>query len=72
MRGADVRVRIVGAGIAEAAAAYKHRWRPRTDWVRRQTHRRDRTRHLPVAVRDVVLKRFGRRIFRYRPPREPH
>jgi FAD-dependent urate hydroxylase len=58
--------------IAEAAAAYERRRRPRTDWVLRQTHRRDRTRTLPPAIRNVVLKRFGRRIFdaNYRPLRE--
>jgi 2-polyprenyl-6-methoxyphenol hydroxylase-like FAD-dependent oxidoreductase len=59
--------------IAGAAAAYERRRRPRTDWVRRQTHRRDRTRSLRPAVRNAVLKGFGRRIFRanYRPLREP-
>jgi 2-polyprenyl-6-methoxyphenol hydroxylase-like FAD-dependent oxidoreductase len=58
--------------IAEAVAAYERRRRPRTDWVLRQTHRRDRTRKLPSAVRNVVLKGFGRRIFHanYRPLRE--
>jgi 2-polyprenyl-6-methoxyphenol hydroxylase-like FAD-dependent oxidoreductase len=58
--------------IAEALVAYERRRRPRTDWVLRQTHRRDRTRGLPTAVRNVVLTRFGRRIFdaNYRPLRE--
>ncbi len=60
-------------GIAEALTRYERRRRSRTDWVRRQTHRRDRMRSFPSAVRNVVLKRFGRRIFRanYRPLREP-
>lgn len=58
--------------IAEALAAHERRRRPRTDWVLRQTHRRDSTRALPPAVRNVVLRASGRRIFRanYRPLRE--
>jgi FAD-dependent urate hydroxylase len=46
--------------------------RPRTDWVRAQTHRRDRTRYLPTVVRNMVLRAFGRRIFQsnYRPLRQ--
>jgi 2-polyprenyl-6-methoxyphenol hydroxylase-like FAD-dependent oxidoreductase len=61
------------ATISEAVAVYEHRRRPRTDWVLRQTHRRDRTRTLPPAVRNPVLKGFGPHIFRanYRPLREP-
>jgi 2-polyprenyl-6-methoxyphenol hydroxylase-like FAD-dependent oxidoreductase len=59
-------------GIPMALAAYERRRRPRTDWVLRQTHRRDRTRTLVPAVRNLVLKGFGRRIFRanYRRLRE--
>jgi 2-polyprenyl-6-methoxyphenol hydroxylase-like FAD-dependent oxidoreductase len=58
--------------IPDAFAAYERRRRPRTDWVLRQTHRRDRTRTLYPAVRNLVLKRFGQRIFHanYRPLRE--
>jgi 2-polyprenyl-6-methoxyphenol hydroxylase-like FAD-dependent oxidoreductase len=58
--------------VPDATAAYERRRRPRTDWVLRQTHRRDRTRTLHPAVRSPVLKRFGRRIFHtnYRPLRE--
>jgi FAD-dependent urate hydroxylase len=58
--------------IAAALSAFEARRRPRTDWVREQTHRRDRTRYLPTAVRNTVLRAFGRRIFRsnYRPLRE--
>jgi 2-polyprenyl-6-methoxyphenol hydroxylase-like FAD-dependent oxidoreductase len=61
------------ATISEAVAAYEHRRRPRTDWVLRQTHRRDRTRTLPPAVRNPVLRKFGPHIFHanYRPLREP-
>jgi FAD-dependent urate hydroxylase len=55
--------------VSEALSAFEARRRPRTDWVRAQTHRRDRTRYLPVAIRNAVLRAFGRRIFRsnYRP-----
>lgn len=38
--------------------------RPRTDWVREQTHRRDHTRSLPSGIRNAVLRIVGRRIFR--------
>jgi FAD-dependent urate hydroxylase len=55
--------------IPDALAAFEARRRPRTDWVRAQTRRRDHTRHLPPTVRDNVLRVFGRRIFHanYRP-----
>jgi FAD-dependent urate hydroxylase len=58
--------------ILEALAVYERRRRPRTDWVLRQTHRRDRTRSLPPAIRNAILKRRGRHIFHanYRPLRE--
>ena len=48
--------------IPEALATFEARRRPRTDWVRAQTRRRDHTRYLPPAVRDSVLRVFGRRI----------
>ena len=55
--------------VPAALSAFEARRRPRTDWVRAQTHRRDRTRYLPTVVRNTVLRAFGRRIFRsnYRP-----
>jgi 2-polyprenyl-6-methoxyphenol hydroxylase-like FAD-dependent oxidoreductase len=58
--------------IASALAAFEARRRPRTEWVRAQTHRRDRSRHLPGPVRDVVLGRFGMKVFQanYRPLRD--
>jgi 2-polyprenyl-6-methoxyphenol hydroxylase-like FAD-dependent oxidoreductase len=58
--------------VPAALAAFEARRRPRTDWVRAQTHRRDRTRYLPTVVRNAVLRPFGRRIFRsnYRPLRD--
>jgi 2-polyprenyl-6-methoxyphenol hydroxylase-like FAD-dependent oxidoreductase len=62
----------VAGSIPEALAAYERRRSPRTDWVLRQTHRRDRTRTLSPALRNPVLNRFGRPIFHanYRPLRE--
>ena len=55
--------------IPDALAAFEARRRPRTDWVRAQTHRRDHTRYLPPTVRNNVLRVFGRKIFHanYRP-----
>ena len=55
--------------VPGALAAFESARRPRTDWVRAQTHRRDRTRTLPPVVRNGVLRLAGRRIFRanYRP-----
>jgi FAD-dependent urate hydroxylase len=58
--------------VPAALSAFEARRRPRTDWVRAQTHRRDRTRYLPTVVRNLVLRALGRRIFRsnYRPLRD--
>jgi FAD-dependent urate hydroxylase len=55
--------------IPAALSAFEARRRFRTDWVLAQTHRRDRTRHLPTPVRNTVLRAFGQRIFRsnYKP-----
>jgi 2-polyprenyl-6-methoxyphenol hydroxylase-like FAD-dependent oxidoreductase len=55
--------------IADAVAAFETRRRPRTEWVRAQTHRRDHTRYLPTTIRNNVLRFLGRRIFHahYRP-----
>jgi len=55
--------------IPDAIAAFQARRRPRTDWVRAQTHRRDHTRYLPPTISDNVLRFLGRRIFHanYRP-----
>jgi 2-polyprenyl-6-methoxyphenol hydroxylase-like FAD-dependent oxidoreductase len=56
-------------GIARVLGQFQARRRSRTRWVLSQTHRRDRTRNLPPVLRDVVLRRWGRRIFHatYRP-----
>jgi hypothetical protein len=57
-------LRALGLDAQVAERAFESRRRPRTDWVRAQTHRRDRTRRLPRAARDVVLRTIGPRIFR--------
>jgi FAD-dependent urate hydroxylase len=59
--------------IKDAVASFVARRSPRTGWVRAQTHRRDRTRNLPPALRGLTLRAFGRRIFQsnYRPLLEP-
>jgi 2-polyprenyl-6-methoxyphenol hydroxylase-like FAD-dependent oxidoreductase len=58
-----------GHGIAQTVAGFQARRRPRTHWVLAQTHRRDRTRDLPPAIRNLVLRRWGRNIIHanYRP-----
>jgi 2-polyprenyl-6-methoxyphenol hydroxylase-like FAD-dependent oxidoreductase len=60
------------ASLAEALTTFERRRRPRTDWVREQTHRRDRARGLPPVLRNLLLRRFGSRIQRasYRPLRD--
>ena len=59
--------------IREAVAGFVTRRRTRTGWVRAQTHRRDRTRNLPPALRNLVLRTLSQRIFRsnYRPLLQP-
>ena len=59
-------------GLREALTAFERRRRPRTDWVREQTHQRDRARTLSPRLRNTVMHRFGKRIARlnYRPLRE--
>ena len=61
------------ATVTDAVAAFVARRSRRTGWVRTQTYRRDRTRNLPPALRDLTLRAFGRRIFRsnYRPLLDP-
>jgi 2-polyprenyl-6-methoxyphenol hydroxylase-like FAD-dependent oxidoreductase len=57
------------SGIPRALARFQARRRPRTQWVMAQTHRRDRTRNLPPVLRNVVVRKWGRKIFQknYRP-----
>jgi FAD-dependent urate hydroxylase len=56
-------------GVSETLLKFQARRRPRTQWVLAQTHRRDRTRNLPPAPRNLVLRGWGRTIFHanYRP-----
>jgi FAD-dependent urate hydroxylase len=49
--------------IPAALAAYEARRRPRCGQVREQTVERDRTRDVPPALRDPMLRRRGQRIF---------
>lgn len=62
-----------GQAIAETVVNFQARRHPRTRWVLTQTHRRDRTRNLPPALRNLVLRGWGRKIFQanYRPLLEP-
>jgi len=49
--------------ISAALAAYESRRRPRCGQVRERTRERDRTRDVPPALRDPMLRRRGQRIF---------
>jgi FAD-dependent urate hydroxylase len=49
--------------IPAALRAYEHRRRPRCHHVRERTIERDRTRDVPPALRDPMLRRRGHRIF---------
>ncbi len=51
--------------LTQALTSFEARRAPRSRWVRAQTHRRDRTRGLPPVVRNLVLRRWGRRIFNH-------
>jgi 2-polyprenyl-6-methoxyphenol hydroxylase-like FAD-dependent oxidoreductase len=55
--------------LETSLATFESRRAARVDWVRRQTHRRDRTRNLPDMVGSVVLRAAGTRIYesQYRP-----
>ncbi|SNT44619.1 2-polyprenyl-6-methoxyphenol hydroxylase [Asanoa hainanensis] len=55
---------LVLADLVGDLDAYAERRIGRARWVRDQTRRRDKARHLPPAVRDVVLRRLGPRLFR--------
>lgn len=52
-----------GQPVAPALSAFEVRRAPRVAWVQRQTHRRDRTRALPAAIRNPVLRLAGAHIF---------
>jgi FAD-dependent urate hydroxylase len=61
------------ATVPDALAGFVARRSSRTGWVRAQTHRRDQTRNLPPALRNLTLRALGQRIFRsnYRPLLQP-
>jgi FAD-dependent urate hydroxylase len=61
------------ATVSDALAGFVARRSPRTGWVRAQTYRRDQTRNLPPALRNLTLRAFGQRIFQsnYGPLRQP-
>ncbi|SDT69464.1 FAD-dependent monooxygenase [Actinoplanes derwentensis] len=50
-------------GIPAALRAYEDRRRPRCSEVRERTRERDRTRDVPPALRDPMLRRRGAQIF---------
>ncbi|MER7165559.1 FAD-dependent monooxygenase [Micromonospora sp. NPDC000207] len=55
---------LAGSDTVEAALiAYEGRRRPRTRWVRDRTRDRNRTRDVPPALRDPLLRGRGGRIF---------
>jgi 2-polyprenyl-6-methoxyphenol hydroxylase-like FAD-dependent oxidoreductase len=59
--------------VDQALSVYEQRRKARVAWVQEQTHRRDRTRSLPPAVRNLTLRLAAERIFRsnYEPLRDP-
>ena len=52
------------ATVPEALRTYVTRRLPRIQWIREQTHRRDRIRSLPAPVRNLSLRLAGNRIYR--------
>ncbi|MBW6432346.1 FAD-dependent monooxygenase [Actinoplanes hulinensis] len=56
-------LRSAGGDIPKALRAYEDRRRPRCAEVRERTRERDRTRDVPPALRDPMLRRRGVRIF---------
>jgi 2-polyprenyl-6-methoxyphenol hydroxylase-like FAD-dependent oxidoreductase len=50
--------------VRDALRSYENRRRPRTKWVLDRTRDRDRTRDVPPALRDPLLRGRGERIFR--------
>ncbi len=62
---------VIAETIADgrALSEFEARRRPRVEFVRAQTHRRDSTRNLPAVVRNAALRLAGQRIYRgnYRP-----
>jgi len=50
--------------VEQSLAGYEQRRRARVGFVQEQTHRRDRTRRLPPAIRNLTLRLAAERIFR--------
>ena len=59
--------------VDAAVAAFRDRRTARVTWVQETSHRRDRLRYLPPAVRRITMRVAGQRIFRahYRPLLSP-
>lgn len=57
--------------VDQALGAFERRRARRVAWMQAQTHRRDRTRSLPSALRDITLRAAAERMFvsAYRPLR---
>ena len=55
--------------VSEVIPELIRRRSARIEWVRNQADRRDRTRNLPPALRDIFLRLFGNRLYQanYRP-----
>ncbi len=66
-------LRQASGDVSGALSAYENRRRPRCAEVRDRTRERDRTRDVPPALRDPMLRRRGLRIFsdHYRPLVQP-
>ncbi|MEV4639294.1 FAD-dependent monooxygenase [Actinoplanes sp. NPDC049548] len=56
-------LKAAGGDVRAALRAYERRRRERCDQVRERTRERDRTRDVPPAERDPMLRRRGQRIF---------
>lgn len=52
------------ADVAAALAAFQDRRAGRVAWVVSQNHRRDKARNLPTALRNLIFRRAGERLFR--------
>ncbi|WP_191971765.1 FAD-dependent oxidoreductase [Streptomyces luteolifulvus] len=62
----------MGGDTDDLVRQYGQRRLPRTQWVQRQTHRRNRTRSLPLAVRNIAFRYGAKALYErgYAPLRE--
>lgn len=51
------------ASVESALEKFHHRREPRTAWVRRQCHARDRLRVLPPVARNLILRTLGTKLY---------